>query len=86
MAVESREILCFEYINTVKDLEAISETPGLYRADIIRVETHDRLCKAFGLSKEITKKYTDHLDKLNWNGSELYIALLMESRKSKEGE
>jgi hypothetical protein len=80
MAVEERELKCYVYINSVKDIEQFAGQ-GIYGLDKIRSEKHDELCMVFGITKEQTKKYTDNLDKIDFNGSELYCQLLQESRK-----
>lgn len=80
MSVCKRELKCYEYINAIRDVESLG-VRGLYGADKIRVAIHDELCEMFNLSKERTTKYTDNLDKLGMNGSELFLALLDESKK-----
>ena len=82
MSVENKELICHEYVHAVKDLNQFGRR-GLYRADALRVNLHNILCKMFGLSKTQTLQYTDNLDKLSWSGAELYLSLLDESRKTK---
>ncbi len=84
MSVDQREIDCYEYINIIKDLESLPK--GLYGVDNIRTAFHDKLCQEFNLTKEQTKKYTDNLDKLKYNGTDLYFALLNESKLIKSIE
>lgn len=82
MAVSERELKCYEYICAIKDIEDLQGS-GIYRADRIREELHDELCKLFSLDKQATKQFTYNLDKLQMNGTNLYLALLEESRKAK---
>lgn len=79
--VENREIKCYEYINAIRDIEKY-QGMGIYRLDVYREKTHNELCEMFGLSKEVTKKYTDNLDINSEKVAEdLYLNLLDESRK-----
>lgn len=84
MAVKEIELKCWEYIYLIKDIQHFPS--GLYGLDNKRSELHDYICKSFGISKEATKKYTDNLDKINYDGTELYLLLLKESRELKGGE
>ncbi len=83
MTVTEQEIKCYEYINAVRDVESLP--PGLYRADAERERIHNELCELFGLSKEQTKKYTTDLDKIDYNGTELYF-LLLKLKRNKHGK
>lgn len=84
MAVEEAQLKCYEYVNAVKDIERYSGM-GLYRLDAIRETAHDEICQLMGLDKATTKQCTDHLDKYNWNGTELYLALLDLPKSASEG-
>ena len=82
-AIEERT-KCYEYINAVKESERYAGQ-GIYGLDRIRERTHDELCKIMGLDKAVTKQCTDYLDRYNYNGTELYVALfhLKESETTK---
>jgi len=81
MSVSDTEIKCWEYINAIKDIEYFPK--GLYGLDDYRTRLHNEICEQMGLDKQLTEKYTDNLDKIDYNGSTLYIQLLEESRKNK---
>ena len=77
------EIKCYEYINALRDIESLPN--GLYKADKIREQIHDELCKLFKIDKETTKKYTDNLDLCDDKVAEkLYFDLLRESNHWRE--
>ena len=50
---------------------------GMYGLDERRCESHDELCKWYGLDKETTKRVTDHLDKYEtaWDMHEALLQL-----------
>jgi hypothetical protein len=81
MTVNRAEICCYEYINAIKDIAQYTGQ-GIYGLDARRSKLHDELCSLFGISKDITKKYTDNLDIDYYKVAEqLYMDLLDESRK-----
>jgi hypothetical protein len=68
---------CWVYCNLVKDMND-DNIIAYYGIDKKRTRLHDELCTLFKLEKQITKKYTDNLDKIKFNGTELYLLLLKE--------
>jgi hypothetical protein len=80
MTVDKAELVCYEYINSIKDIKEYSGM-GIYALDNIRSKLHDKLCKLFNLDKNITKKFTDNLDLDYYKVAEkLYLDLLNESK------
>jgi len=79
MTVERAELKCWEYVYLIKDIEKFPM--GLYGLNQMRTTLHDEICDLMKLNKEDTFQYTDNLDKINYNGSELYLQLLLLSRK-----
>ena len=80
MSVEEREILCYGYINALRDIERYTGM-GLYGLDTRRQKLHNELCVFFGLTKEETFELTNNLDLNDSHVAEdLYIALLEKSR------
>ena len=76
MSIDPREIDCFEYVNSIKDIEEFSGM-GLYNLDVQRTKLHEKLCESFKLSVEETKSITDNLDLSDSRTPEnLYLALL----------
>lgn len=73
--VEELELKCYEYINSIRDIEKFSRK-GIYNLDKIRTEIHNELCQLSGLPKEIMKGHTDNLDPDDMNGTDLYLFLL----------
>ena len=86
MREEKLQLKCWEYVNAVKDLAQLNLPTALYRADVFRTKCHDEICKISGLEKEQTKKYTDRLDRIDYNGTELYLKLLDEIRNQPRTE
>ena len=81
--VERSEICCYEYIEQIKLIEEFAGK-NVYGLDNGRARLHDELCELFGLSKEITKKYTDNLDLENDKvGENLFLDLLKKSRNKR---
>lgn len=72
--VTKTELKCYEYINAIKNVECMVGM-GLYGADKFREQLHNELCELFGLDKDETKRITDNLDKLEMNGTNLYLEL-----------
>lgn len=83
MSVDELEIMCWVYINSVQDIEKYVGQ-GLYNLDKYREKWHNEICRLSGLDKKITYKYTNNLDKIDYNGTELYLLLLNEMKKGKE--
>ena len=82
MSVARAELACCEYVNLIRFME---KYPGMYSLDDMRRKLHEEICKEIGLTEEETKKYTDNLDKLNYNGCDLYLALLQEWKNKERG-
>jgi hypothetical protein len=76
--VDDREIKCYEYIEAIKSIQKYTGM-GLYNLDEWRTRVHDELCKLFGLSKEITTKYTNNINLSAYRPAEdLYCNLMSE--------
>jgi hypothetical protein len=75
MTVDKLELKCWEYIYSVKDILKYSGK-GIYGLDKIREKIHNEICSLSQLSKEETLRFTDNLDKLNFNGTKLYLKIL----------
>ena len=84
MSVSKGELKCYEYINSIRDIEKFSGM-SLYGLENRRTELHDDLCKIFDLTKYQTKGFTNNID-LNGNNpsEELYLDLLELSRHVNE--
>jgi len=81
MSVSKAELCCYEYVNAIKDIEHYTGQ-GIYSLDVHRSKLHDRLCSLFGLTKDVTKRFTDNLNLDDCKVAEqLYMDLLDESRK-----
>ena len=83
MTVSKLELKCYEYVNAIKDISEYMGC-GLYGLDKIRATIHDEICLLSGLPKTETQAYTDNLDKLDYNGTELYLKLLSHMRNPAE--
>ena len=79
MSVSEGELKCYEYINSIRDIENYAGM-GIYGLDNRRIEIHNELCKLFNLTKEETKSITDNLkmddDRVAEN---LFLSLLEKS-------
>ncbi|MCK9577152.1 MAG: hypothetical protein M0R51_14710 [Clostridia bacterium] len=79
MSVNKAEIKCYEYICLLRDIEKFPH--GLYGLDEMRTELHDEICSLMNIEKSRTKKITDNLDKFDYSGTSMYLALLEEIKK-----
>jgi len=56
MELNDPEVLCYEYINLVKDIEYVTSECGLfqtlYSLDNLRSQMHDKICNKMNLTKE----------------------------------
>ena len=78
-----RKQACWIYCNLIEDMSDLG-IGSYYGMDDRRTKLHDELCKLFGLDKSITNKHTDNLDKIKFNGTKLYLALLKERNASQK--
>ena len=86
MSVEGREITCYEYINTLRDIAKYSGQ-GIYGLDNNRTKLHNKLCCQFSLDKKLTKQITNNLEIEDERCAEdLYLKLLELTRLPKELE
>jgi hypothetical protein len=65
--------------------EFMDTHPGMYGMDQQRSECHTELCKKIGISKELSRKVTDHLDKYE-TAVDMYYALCQQKPTPKEQE
>ena len=85
MMVSKAELKCYEYINSIRDIENYAGM-GIYGLDNRRTQIHDELCSLFSLSKDITKSITDNLNMNDDRIAEnLYLSLLDKSREDQDG-
>jgi len=85
MVVSKLELKCHEYICAVRDIEQYVGL-GIYGLDKIRSKIHDEICQLSGLTKDETVQHTDHLDKIKFNGTDLYLGILRDIRAKKAVE
>ena len=74
MSVDELELKCWVYAEHVKLMEEFVGESILNLNDI-RTKMHNEICLLAQLNKEDTEELTDNLDKLNYDGTELYFAL-----------
>lgn len=63
-------------------IDSMRNHPGLYILDELRGKCHVRLCKWYGLSRDVTKTITDNMDKYD-NACQLHDALMDVKRKGR---
>lgn len=84
MSVDTGEMLCYGYIAIIKTMEMLAGQ-NIRGFDQKRANIHEELCLFFGLTKEQSSDFTDHLENFK-NGTELYLAFLNKSRTEKQTE